>query len=211
MTTAPFEQPGEDSYLEELLKSSFRPEAFRRLPPAEASLPQDGDLLAFRGRGLFSTAIKLKTFSRVTHVGLTVYFRGRICVLEAREGRGVRLVPLDHYLGDCNVRVQWHPLLSEKYRINRQVAIEWAVGQLGKRYASPWQLVRSWGLLSAPLCDYFGLPIDTNPQRFFCSEFVLDFVRAGGYLENGHRVAARTSPGDVLELDCFDKNGRPLG
>jgi hypothetical protein len=54
-----------------------------------------------------------------------------------------------------------------------------------------------------------GLPVDTNPDRFFCSELALDALRAGGYRGEGFdKPAAETSPADVIELPCLHRRGR---
>jgi hypothetical protein len=172
-------------------------------------MPADGDILAFRGRGFWSALIKLRTFSRVTHVGFAYNFRGQIWVVEARELRGVRLVPLKTYAADCNYQIDWYPLRAREFGIDRTELISSALGNVGSRYASPWQFLRSWGWISRPVADYFGLAEDTNEGRFFCSEFVLAKLREAGYRLNGHKLPARTNPGDVLELECLGGR-RPL-
>lgn len=63
---------------------------------------QTGDVLAFRGQGLWSQLIGWRTTSRVSHVGVVFVTQAgdqRLeQVIEAKEGRGVRHVALDDYL-----------------------------------------------------------------------------------------------------------------
>ena len=55
---------------------------------------QSGDLLAWSGHSFFSRLIKLFTESSITHVGIAYKLGKRLFVLEAMEGRGVRIFPL---------------------------------------------------------------------------------------------------------------------
>lgn len=52
---------------------------------------RSGDLLAWRGRGPISWLIRHVTGGSHTHAGVAWRFRGRLFVLEAREGRGVQI------------------------------------------------------------------------------------------------------------------------
>lgn len=174
--------------------------------PAE-NKPRDGDVLAFRACGFISALIRRVTCARVTHVGFLVTIRGRKCVLEAREFKGVRLVPLSIYTSDSTCRVDWLRLKDEAYSISRWTVINEAFDHLGQRYASPWQFLRSWGLVSSTLADWLGWPADTDATRFFCSEFVLACLRRAGYAANGHFEPARTAPGDIVELRCLQPMG----
>lgn len=175
---------------------------------AEINSPQDGDILAFRGVGFWSAAIKVRTTGRVSHVGFAYRLDGELWVIEAKEKIGVRLVPLALYLANSAVEVDWHPLLADEHHIRRDLLVTLARADVGKPYASIWQFLRSWGLISRRLADHFGWPADTNEGRFFCSEFVLAKLRGAGYYANGRRIPAQSSPADVLELDCVGKGRR---
>lgn len=169
---------------------------------------RSGDVLAFYGHGLIATAIRFRTLSRCTHVGFALWFRGRLCVLEAREFKGVRLFPVGRYLSDPDLKIVHYELLDEGYGINRSVVVDSALSHWGKRYASTWQFLRSYGLVTRRMADRLGLAPDTNPERFYCSEYVQDSLREGGYKgEGSSRPPAETSPGDVLELPCLSRRG----
>ena len=69
---------------------------------------QNGDVLAFGyvRNSFFSQLISLWTRSRVSHVGIAIRFYGRLCVIEALEGRGVRVFPLSKLLRDGR-KIYW--------------------------------------------------------------------------------------------------------
>jgi hypothetical protein len=182
---------------------------------AEArSLIRDGDVLAFRGTRLFSKIIKLWTRSRVSHVGVACWMHGRLTVVEALEGVGVRVFPLSRYI-EQRCRVDWYELLQAERDtirhgpLDRSSVVAFSLSKWGLRYASPWQFLRSWGWLSRWAAVHHGVPDDTNPDRFFCSELVLDALRSGGYRGEGYdKPAAKTTPADVIELPCLRRRGR---
>lgn len=169
-----------------------------------------GDVLAFRSCTLWSRLIRLRTFSRVSHVGFAIWIRGKLCVIEAVEWYAIRVWPLEHYLEDQRYQVDHYELLDERYGIDRQLVIDTAWDLLGKRYASHWQFVRSWGLLTRRIANRLGWEIDTDPGRYHCSETVLHCLRAGGYRGDGisgEKDPSETSPGDIVELPCLHHAG----
>ena len=170
---------------------------------------QDGDVLAFRGTAVFSRLIQTVTQSRVSHVGFAVWLRrwDRLAVLEALEPGGIRLHPLRQRLKDGE-SVDWYKLNDTG--ISRATLVESAFEHWGKRYASPWQFARSWGVLSSWLADMLGGDPDTNPDRFFCSELVAHCLGRAGYSidDPAWKVPARMAPGDVCELPVLHRMGR---
>lgn len=62
----------------------------------------DGDILLCSGKGPFSKLIQRFTKSNWSHVGLIIWSRvfDRLMVLESKESRGVRSVPLSSYVRD---------------------------------------------------------------------------------------------------------------
>ena len=157
---------------------------------------QDGDLLAFEGRSVFSWLIRCVTGSAITHVGFAMWVRRRLCVLEAMEGRGVRLVPLSDRLRNGAV-VHWSVYSSQIK--TRQEVVTHAIAQWGKQYASPWQLLRSFGWLSRRISDRMGWRSDTDPERFFCSELIAASL--------GWAYAPRVSPGIIAGSIAFTPQG----
>ena len=159
----------------------------------------DGDVLAFRldRCSPVSQLISLVTRSRVTHVGFAVWYRNRLCVLEALEGKGVRLHPLSMLLATGR-DIDWYQL--EATEIRRRVVLTRAFTHWGKRYASPLQFLRSWGVITSALCNWLRIPIDTNGDRFFCSEFI---AHCFGDVDD----AAKRSPQDIIERTDLRRRG----
>ena len=169
---------------------------------------KNGDVLAFRGNRVFSWIIKLRTLSRVSHVGIAIWFGNRLCCLEAMEGSGVRLFPVSKFVEDGEW-VDWYELHDSS--VSRKQMSEYALTCWGKRYASPLQFLRSFGVICKRWFDKKLAPPDTNPDRFFCSEFVMTSLREGGYSGEGfERPPAQTSPGDIVELPCLHRMGKLL-
>jgi hypothetical protein len=161
---------------------------------------KDGDVLAFRldRLSIFSQLISLVTRSRVTHVGFAVRYRNRLCVLEALEGKGVRLHPVSIIIATGR-DVDWYQLQAADNK--RMVVVARAFNHWGKRYASPLQFLRSWGVITSALCDWLRIPIDTNEQRFFCSEFVHRCLKPKSI------EAAKMAPADIIELPELKRMG----
>jgi hypothetical protein len=176
----------------------------------------DGDVIAFKRSGFWSAAIRWRTRSKISHVGFALWIGEHLCVLEAQEGRGVQIVPMSAYRADTLVEAFWYGLAGARplhlgpaaAGIDRKKLIDHAMEHLGCRYVSFWQFLRSWGVLTERLCDYFGIAKDLDPQRFFCSEFVLSSLRAAGYRGNPEDDPARTSPGEICQLSCLEYRGQ---
>ena len=167
----------------------------------------NGDILAFKGTSWISKVIRWWTSSDITHIGFAIWWEGRLFCLEAREGKGVRAYPLSTYLKEDHV-IDWYQLLSDKYKIDRNLVTSSALGDVGKSYASVWQFLRSWGMVSSTIANKLRIPEDTNTQRFFCSEFVLSKLRTAGYVAKGFlKEPAETYPGDIVSLPCLEIQG----
>lgn len=110
---------------------------------------RSGDLIAFRGNGRWSRLIRHVTGGRHTHVGVAFWMRGRLFLLEAREGVGVQLracsnvLPFDWIKTD----VRW-----------TEDAETFAFRELGKPY-SYLDAVRA------------GLGLKLKSDGFICSEY----------------------------------------
>ena len=168
---------------------------------------EDGDLLAFRGRTWFSALIRWKTKARVTHVGLACRVHGRLSVLEALEGRGVRVWPMDKYLSK-NADVDWYSLRAIEHDMSREKCMRYALSKWGSAYAAKSQFLRSWGVVTKWVCDKLRVPKTVDLERFFCSQFVLATYRQGGYKGNGMVNPSSAAPGDVVQLGCLEYQGR---
>ncbi|MGE0760133.1 MAG: YiiX/YebB-like N1pC/P60 family cysteine hydrolase [Pirellulaceae bacterium] len=175
----------------------------------------NGDILLFEGRSWFAFGIKLRTRSQFSHAGVALWVNvdgtSRLCILEALEPWGVRLYPLDRYLDHCHRKGERVHLYRLHESINRDKVAGFTLQQWGKRYASVWQFVLSWGRVTRFFRWLFGRPlnVDTDPERFFCSELVAEALRAGGYVPSVEDDLApcMTDPGAVALFPCLQRLG----
>lgn len=143
------------------------------------SRAKTGDLIFFSGRKPFSWMIRIRSFSRWSHVGIVVYPQviGEPIepqIIESLEGHGVRVV-------SANVWRAWHGrvalgpiVLTNKLR---EELAAYAASKRGCRYASPWQFVRSFALLTSRIADLFRSPEDRDRTRYFCSELAAEAMQ----------------------------------
>jgi len=116
---------------------------------------QDGDIIAFGGKGLISNLIKAFTFSVVSHIGIIwkgkdVAFGGKIFIRNdliestSLEGfSGVVVNRLSKRLKDYDGDVWWLPLSNEiRNKINFTIFYDWLKKQRKKEYDS-WQAINS--------------------------------------------------------------------
>ena len=166
---------------------------------------QNGDVLAFGyvRYSLFSQLIRLWTRSSISHVGIAVRFYGRLCVIEALEGRGVRVFPVSTLLAKGRKIVWYKTVIPQK--LSRFEICQYGLSHWGKRYASPWQFIRSFSVLTKWICDKLKIKRDTNDERFFCSEFVVNCLLSVKLDITDD--PAEMSPADVIALPCLLKRG----
>lgn len=167
-----------------------------------------GDLLFFRGRLLHSRLIQCWTKSVYSHVGVGIWLEAgpirRLFVAEALEGRGVQLFPLSRYLS-AGESVDWFAVIDESF--DRDYAAGWALAQVGLKYASIWQMLRSFGLISKWIADHLGLPTKIDRDRWFCSCYAIRLLEAGGVAFSEAIDPSLTPPGGVAFLTCLRRMG----
>ena len=166
---------------------------------------QNGDVLAFGyvRNSFFSQLISLWTRSRISHVGIAIRFYGRLCVIEALEGRGVRVFPVSNLLREGR-KIYWYQIRIPR-SLRRFEMCQYGLSHWGERYASPWQFIRSFSVLTKWICDRLKIKRDTNEERFFCSEFVVNCLQAIDIDVDAD--PAEMSPADVIELPCLLQRG----
>ena len=167
-------------------------------------LIQDGDVVAFQVArwSLFSQVISIWTRSKFSHVGIVMWVRGRLAGIEALEGVGVRIHPLSHLVRTR--RINWFQITDDN--IDREKITTAALSRWGARYASPWQFIRSFSVVTTWVCDRLGVQYDTNPDRFFCSEYVMHCLQQAGY-EGDSTTVSRATPDDITRLTCLQHRG----
>jgi len=164
----------------------------------------NGDVIAFHyaRRSLFSQLISLWTRSRISHVGLVMRVNGRVAVIEALEGWGVRVYPISRILSSGR-QIEWYAL---RPGVDRREIVHEALAHWGQRYASPWQFIRSFSVLTKWTLDKWGIRNDISTKRFFCSEFVAHCLKAGGLEDD--TAPSLMAPADICELDCLERKGK---
>jgi uncharacterized protein YycO len=149
---------------------------------------RDGDVLLFRGRGLASLAIRWRTRSPYSHVGLVFRFADHVYCLEA-VGSGVRLILVSEVLRRYHGGIDYYAVMQAT-EVERQGAIAFCMAQLGRLYDKP----GIWRFLVAIL---FGrTPAVREDRSWFCSELVAAAYRRQGRPLTPLRVAY-TSPADL--------------
>ena len=95
----------------------------------------NGDVLAFGyvRTSIFSQLISLVTRSRISHVGIAIRFYGRLCVIEALEGHGVRVFPISTLLREGR-KIWWYQLRFPHSKLRRFELCEFALRHWGKRF-----------------------------------------------------------------------------
>lgn len=118
-----------------------------------------GDVLLYRGTGVFSTLIRLKTWSDVTHVEVAGF--DPTTAYAARDGQGV---------GTYDIRRDdLYAVLRPRWRVNVR-----ALRGFHERCCHPPQGYDWWGLLRF---FTFGQP---SLDKQFCSEYATRLLRASG-------------------------------
>ena len=162
---------------------------------------QTGDIVLYSGTRLWSRVIRAFSKSKWSHVGIVLRYgqTSEPWVVEALEGKGVRFVPFRCWLawGGEIGHGKW--LLPE--RIANDVT-DWCLKRTGQEYASMGQFVRSFGFVWSHLRKLFGLKVDTDSNRFFCSELVASALFWNGLAIPKH--AAKMTPRDVAKLPYWE-------
>ena len=166
---------------------------------------QTGDLLECAGPWLMSRMIRKVTRSKVSHVGLAAWISfengpRKLCMFEALEGKGLRLVPLfETLVEDYHARggqIWWRPLVEE--RMSGPELLDFCMDRWTKDYANPKQFM----IMAAPLLfQLLGFKKDTDPDAYHCSELVAAAVQAQGF--ERAKNPALTTPDDITRYSVF--------
>ena len=146
---------------------------------------QSGDLLAWRGETALGRLVRMATGGSWSHVGVAWHFRGRLFVLEAREGAGVQLRAASNAL-----------------------PFDWIA--TGNLWGAPSEAL-ALALLGRPYSygDFvqagLGLRL-TDKRGFICSEYAAFVLGAGDPSREAYPVA----PTPAALVDHFLDSGAPL-
>ncbi len=180
--------------------------------PLEIESLRVGDILLSAAQSLNSSAIRLATFSQVSHSAVYI---GDGNVVEA-VGSGVRVYPVRQALSEGDIIVAYrHPGLDDDMRLKLQA---FAMAQVGQPYNHLGIAMHAPFSLERRLCELPGVPgvvrnacmrsfsaIQMAPNEldarnsFFCSQLVLASYRAAGLPLTGAADDA-LSPADLLHM-----------
>lgn len=151
-----------------------------------------------------------------THAGVCFWLNHEegqtLCIIEAMEGTGFRIMPLDAYLLDCRQRwceVDWYQITDEsvdRKTVGRTMLRLW---RHQHPYPSVWELLSNFGILTPWVRQKLGLPPETRRQSFTCSEAVAYCLREAGFdfRETFTNLPARTPPGHIQRYTCLSYRG----
>ena len=178
----------------------------------KSALPliRTGDLLACKGTWLVSRGIRMVTGSEISHVGVAcwLHFNGvkRLCMFEAMEGRDVRIVPvyktLRHDYWDKGGKMYWKAL-DPVYQGDE--IMSFCLEHWNEAYANYYQFLIILSPILRKLRALLGKSMDTDLNRYHCSELIATALREQGY--DLSKNPALVTPGDLYTFDCYNPTG----
>lgn len=136
-----------------------------------------GDVLLYRGRGLFARLIQIKTWSRYSHVEVSDGYGYSVA---SRDGLGVA-----RYIHRSDGLAM---VLRPRHWFDANAARAWFATVDGQDY--------DWlGLLSFTCAEWQG----RQNGRMFCSEFATRYLRAGGIDPFNDYDADGIAPGEFIK------------
>ena len=168
---------------------------------------KDGDILLYKGRGLFRsgfipTLVQWVTRSSYSHAGLAVWWNDRLMVIEA-IGNGVIVNPVSLSLERYHAKVEWFSYKGEMTDEKHREMILYAQKQLGKSYAV-------WLAFGFMIKMLFGAKMDRSDRfkeepSFYCSQFVAQVYRKVGLDLKKERSDRYMSPDDIAKSSLLVK------
>ena len=171
-----------------------------------------GDVLLWRGRRLFSWAIRWMGRSVYSHAAIVVriHLRGgadRVMIAESVEGKGCRLVPLSSAL-EAGGWIDWYRVDDTFAWPNADAVTDAALSNLGQRYGwgSIWRI---FGRRLLPVNQERSMDDAAQSGReMVCSEFVSHVLRRAGVDLVARRSDGTTEPGDLALSPLLELRGR---
>jgi len=183
------------------------------------SMIQTGDILACEGNATYSWIIKkwggVQNWfwdgkwkeDKFSHVGIAIWItfphdqEDRLCILEAHALKGIRLNPLSEVLKNywkSNGAIYWQAV---KPSLDGDVVAEAALKNWTKAYPSLWQFLVAGLRVSQWVRKKIGLGVDTNKDKFHCSELTSRSLIEAGFVTD--LEPSVTTPQMVSEFDCL--------
>lgn len=181
---------------------------------------QQGDVIAFAGKGHFSEIIKIVTFSQVSHVATILqtqatyakgdddrYFNDIIESTKWKGFMGVGTIRLSDRLRDYDGQVWWLPLsrkLREERSFNVTAFFDFLYAQVGKSYDLPQATASALDALDHILGQYSPTYNREDISRLFCSELVAAGLEAGQMVPSIN--ASEVTPIDLCSWKIYEPN-----
>lgn len=176
---------------------------------------EPGDVLLWRGTGFFSSVIRWRTGSEYSHASLVDVDRGRVWIVESREGRGLQHVPLSNVLLR-NPSIAWFRHVAPESssttlgRLDRDAAVQYAIERVGAPEAGEYDyaaIVRIWRTLWPWARQLSAVDGASLPRGAICSALVAAACRAGGRDLVPFREDRVTTPGDLARTGLLVYRG----
>jgi hypothetical protein len=162
---------------------------------------KDGDVLLYKGKGLFRsgfipTLVQWVTRSSYSHAAIAAWWNERLMVIEA-IGKGVIVNPLSLSLERYHATVEWWCCKEEMPAEKRLEIILYAQKILGRNYAA---LLAFWFMIKMLFVGNFDKSDRFREETsLYCSQFVAQvYHKVGLDLKKG-RSDRYMSPGDIAK------------
>lgn len=167
---------------------------------------RNGDILLFKGTGISSKIIQVRTGSPYSHAGILSWWNKRLMVLEA-VGTGVRAVPLSRNVRKYHGGVDYFRTTYDIDDATRLEMVTFAQKQLGKEYAKS-------DVYKYAAMNFFGIPFSQDDSvskgpagKYFCSQYVAEMYTRHGYDLQMNLSDLHTSPKVIAESDKMEYIG----
>lgn len=161
---------------------------------------RNGDVLLFRGKGLASGIIQMRTKSPYSHAGIVSWWNRRLMVLEA-VGAGVRAVPLSFLLKEYPGGVDYFQSTDNIDEPKRQQMVIFAQEQLGKAYNNRLLLRYAFkNLFSISFSDKDKVR-ERPASQYYCSQYVAEVYSRAGFDLQINLSDKYTSPAVLASCD----------
>jgi uncharacterized protein YycO len=170
---------------------------------------KDGDILLYKGKGLFRsgfipTLVQWVTRSPYAHAGIVVWRKNRLRVIEA-IGKGVIVNSLTSSLIRYHATVEWFSCKEEISDEKRREMILYAQKQLGKGYAV---FLSFWFMIKLLFIGRFSKSDRSREEKYYyCSEFVANVYSHVGLDLKKERSDRYMSPDDIASSSRLVKKG----
>lgn len=158
---------------------------------------QPGDVLLYDRQGFVNWAIKVKTWSKVSHVEVVADVHGTLRAAASRNGVGCGIYDIEYRDLAAIVRAQLPPTIDEESdalvprTFDSTAAVDWFFRERIFQQRYDWL-----GLFNFYIAAWQG----RENGRMFCSEFAVRFLRAGGVeLFRPECDADSVAPGEFLK------------